>query len=128
MIRAAISRTAWAAASWVSDALGNGTAKDLKKGHNLYDRACGLNDGIGCGNAGYDLSKGVLGSKDYAGARKYFEKGCQLKSGESCKNLGVLYEFGYGVSQDLGRARELYQQSCALGEQDSCRELQKLGN
>ncbi|GAA9998541.1 hypothetical protein VN1070_04130 [Helicobacter pylori] len=65
--------------------------QDFSKAKGYFEKACGLNNGGGCGALGhlYDDGKGV--EKNSKKASQYFSKACDLKDGMGCKNLGVLY-------------------------------------
>ena len=73
------------------------------------EKACNLNDGVGCNNLGelYDKGHGV--KQDHQRAKNYYEKSCNLNDdGQGCAKLGELYE----SKQDYQQAKIYYEKSC----------------
>ncbi|EMH38412.1 Sel1 repeat protein [Helicobacter pylori GAM83Bi] len=62
-------------------------AKDYIKAKKYFEKACGLNNGGGCGALGflYGTGKGV--EKDLTKAAYFYSKACKLGSQEACEAL-----------------------------------------
>ncbi|ADN79480.1 hypothetical protein hp908_0351 [Helicobacter pylori 908] len=62
-------------------------AKDYIKAKKYFEKACGLNNGGGCGALGnlYDDGKGV--EKNLIKAAQYISKACKLGDQEACEAL-----------------------------------------
>ncbi|EMH21518.1 beta-lactamase HcpA domain protein [Helicobacter pylori GAM260Bi] len=88
--------------------------QDFSKARKYFERACGLNNGGGCGALGdlYDDGKGV--EKDLIKAAQFYSKACGLKDGDGCFNLGRLYYYGEGVEKDFKKALALFEKACDL--------------
>ncbi len=73
--------------------------QDFSKAKKYFERACGLNNGRGCGALGvlYEDGQGV--EKNLTKASQYFSKACGLKEGVGCGALAVLYINGQGVEK-----------------------------
>ncbi|OOC31546.1 Sel1 repeat protein HcpA, partial [Helicobacter pylori] len=67
--------------------------QDFSKARKYFERACGLNNGGGCGALGdlYDDGKGV--EKNLIKATQLYTKACELKEGVGCKRLWSLYYY-----------------------------------
>ncbi|MFP6226317.1 tetratricopeptide repeat protein [Helicobacter pylori] len=78
--------------------------QDFSKARKYFERACGLNNGRGCGALGvlYEDGQGV--EKNLTKATQYFSKACDLKDGVGCKRLWSLYYYGRGVEKNLTKA------------------------
>ncbi|EJC53893.1 cysteine-rich protein H [Helicobacter pylori Hp P-41] len=74
-------------------------AKDYIQAKKYFEKACGLNNGGGCGALGdlYDDGKGV--EKNLIKAAQLYTKACELKEGLGCKRLWSLYYYGRGVEK-----------------------------
>ncbi|EKE81054.1 beta-lactamase hcpA [Helicobacter pylori R018c] len=61
--------------------------QDFSKARKYFERACGLNNGSGCGTLGflYGMGKGV--EKNLTKADQYFSKACKLGDQEACEAL-----------------------------------------
>ena len=77
------------------------------------EKACNLNNGLGCSTLGFLYSKGQGVKQDYQQAKTYYEKACNLDE-------------GLGVRQDKRTAKEYYGKACDLGVQSSCDIYRKL--
>ncbi|GAA9856206.1 hypothetical protein VN0612_07400 [Helicobacter pylori] len=66
-------------------------AKDYIQAKKYFEKACGLNNGGGCGALGdlYDDGKGV--EKNLIKAAYFYSKACELKESFGCGALAVLY-------------------------------------
>ncbi len=100
-------------------------AKDYIQAKKYFEKACGLNNGGGCGALGdlYDDGKGV--EKDLTKAAYFYSKACDLKEGMGCGNLGVLYYNGDGVKRDSKKADQYFSKACKLGNQEACEALKE---
>ncbi|WP_443984543.1 tetratricopeptide repeat protein [Helicobacter pylori] len=74
--------------------------QNFSKAKKYFERACGLNNGGGCGALGvlYENGEGV--EKNLTKATQFYSKACDLNNGRGCGNLGVLYYNGDGVKRD----------------------------
>ncbi|MGN8497945.1 tetratricopeptide repeat protein, partial [Helicobacter pylori] len=88
--------------------------QDFSKARKYFERACGLNNGGGCGALGdlYDDGKGV--EKNLIKATQLYTKACELKEGVGCKRLWSLYYYGRGVEKNLIKAAYFYSKACDL--------------
>ena len=90
------------------------------------EKACNLNDGLGCGILGGLFYKGQGVRQNYQQAKTYYEKACNLNEVAGCLGLGALFHEGLGVRQDKRTAKEYYGKACDLGVQSSCDIYRKL--
>ncbi len=97
-------------------------AKDYIQAKKYFEKACGLNNGGGCGALG-DLYDGV--EKNLIKATQLYTKACDLKEGMGCGNLGVLYYDGDGVKRDSKKADQYISKACKLGDQEACEVLKE---
>ncbi|MDZ5337197.1 tetratricopeptide repeat protein [Helicobacter pylori] len=97
-------------------------AKDYIQAKKYFEKACGLNNGGGCGALG-DLYDGV--EKNLIKATQLYTKACDLKEGMGCGNLGVLYYDGDGVKRDSKKADQYFSKACKLGNQEACEALKE---
>jgi TPR repeat protein len=102
---------------------GRGVARDQARANALYEKACGLGDGLGCANLGFNHANGKGVAQDQARANALFEKSCGLGAGIGCSNLGFSHERGLGVGPDRARANALYLKACELGSATGCHNL-----
>ena len=102
-----------------------GTAKDPAKSRAFVERACTLNSGRACNNAGTRWSEGKHGAPaiEHGKARQLYEKACKLKHGLGCFNLGNVYRIGEGIPVDLKLALANFAKSCDFNEAKGCTEL-----
>ncbi len=99
--------------------------QDFSKARKYFERACGLNNGGGCGalEALYNDGEGV--EKNLTRAAQFHSKACDLNNGGRCSNLGVLYQNGQGVEKDLTKAAQYASKACKLGVQEICEALKE---
>jgi uncharacterized protein len=104
---------------------GIGTAADPAKSLAFLEKACTLNSGRACNNAGTVWSEGKDGapSIEHVKARQFYEKACKLKHGLGCFNLGNVYRLGEGIPADLKLAFASFTKSCDFNEAKGCTEL-----
>jgi hypothetical protein len=102
-----------------------GVAKDPAKSIAFLERACTLNSGRACNNAGTRYSEGKDGAPavEHGKARTLYEKACKLKHGLGCFNLGNVFRIGEGLPIDLKQAFTHFTKSCDLNEAKGCTEL-----
>ncbi|GAA8852060.1 hypothetical protein UBN116_10070 [Helicobacter pylori] len=100
-------------------------AKDYIQAKKYFEKACGLNNGGGCGALGdlYDDGKGV--EKNLIKAAYFYSKACELKESFGCGALAVLYINGQGVEKDLTKAAQYISKACKLGDQKACEALKE---
>ncbi|GAA9876040.1 hypothetical protein VN0658_07850 [Helicobacter pylori] len=100
-------------------------AKDYIQAKKYFEKACGLNNGGGCGALGdlYDDGKGV--EKNLIKATYFYSKACELKESFGCGALAVLYINGQGVEKDLTKAAQYISKACKLGDQKACEALKE---
>lgn len=94
----------------------NKVLNDLPK----YKKACSLNNGFGCREAGVFYDNGYGVKQDYLKAKKYYRKACSLNYGSGCTDLGRLYYHGRGVKQDYLKAKTYYRKACYLNDSNGC--------
>ncbi len=97
-------------------------AKDYIQAKKYFEKACGLNNGGGCGALG-DLYDGV--EKNLIKAAQYLSKACDLNNGSGCGTLGFLYGMGKGVEKNLTKADQYISKACKLGDQEACEVLKE---
>ncbi len=100
-------------------------AKDFTQAKKYFEKACGLNNGGGCGALGdlYDDGKGV--EKNLIKAAYLYSKACELKESFGCSALAVLYINGQGVEKNLTKAAQYISKACKLGDQKACEALKE---
>lgn len=92
---------------------GNGVQTNLDLAINYYEKACNLNDGIGCYGAGrHFYNKPDL--KEKLKALHLFEKTCDLNIGEGCVEAANQYHSGTIVANDSKYAKSYYEKACDL--------------
>ena len=98
--------------------------KDMGLARQWAERACELENALGCRLAGEYLDDDGLPQEERAKARAHFEKACDLGSGRGCGQLALLWSLAEdGGPQDKPKARSLYERGCDLGHGLSCRNL-----
>ncbi|RVZ29170.1 tetratricopeptide repeat protein [Helicobacter pylori] len=99
--------------------------QDFSKARKYFEKACGLNNGGGCGALGmlYEDGQGV--GEDLIKAAYFYSKACELKDGLGCGSLGYLYENDQGVEKNLTKADQYISKACKLGDQEACEVLKE---
>ncbi|MFB1341086.1 tetratricopeptide repeat protein [Helicobacter pylori] len=99
--------------------------QDFSKARKYFEKACGLNNGGGCGSLGmlYEYGQGV--EKNLTKAAQFYSKACDLNNSVGCGSLGMLYEYGQGVEKNLTKAAYFYSKACKLGFQKTCEILKE---
>ncbi|MCQ2906541.1 sel1 repeat family protein [Helicobacter pylori] len=100
-------------------------AKDYIKAKKYFEKACGLNNGAGCGNLGVLYQKGEVVEKNLIKAAYFYSKACELKESFGCGALAVLYINGQGVEKNLTKADQYISKACKLGDQEACEALKE---
>jgi TPR repeat protein len=106
-------------------------AFDLRRyleAHRLFERACQLDDALGCKWLALDLkdANDPRIPADPARVAPTLEKACELGELQACWMLGNGYLYGGRsgvVTPDPARAVKLYQKGCDGGEAGSCASL-----
>lgn len=80
---------------------GNGLPRDIKLGHDMFEKSCALNDARGCANLGLMYQKGISVKIDGKKAVKLLTKSCSMNDPQGCLYLGYAYERGFGVEKIL---------------------------
>lgn len=123
-------------------------SKSYTEAFRYCEKACNLDNGLGCSGLGflYDNGNGVR--QDYQQAKTYYEKACNLDEGLACNVLGANYSlkcfaiknpaFAECCIEDKDRqiiqsipdfkneascfrkSKEYYGKACDLGEQKGC--------
>jgi hypothetical protein len=114
-----------AGAAW-SEGVNGATAVDHVKARGFYEKACSLNNGLGCFNLGNVFRVGEGVPPDPKVAFGHFKKSCELDEPKGCTELAVMYYEGNVVPQDVGLAKQLFERACKLGSGPSCQNLQLL--
>jgi TPR repeat protein len=101
---------------------------DHGKARAFYDRACKLDNGLGCFNLGnvYRLGEGV--KVDLKLAFDSFKKSCDLDQAKGCTELAILYYEGKAVKKDVKKTVSLLEKGCRLGSQPACKNLDILNS
>lgn len=93
----------------------------------LFERACQLNDPLGCRRLSLDLDhdRGPAAPADPPRAQTVLEKACELGEHDSCGMLATGYLYGNrpGVARDPERGAKLFQKACDGGDGASCEGL-----
>ncbi|WRD59221.1 sel1 repeat family protein [Helicobacter pylori] len=89
--------------------------QDFSKAKGYFEKACGLNNGGGCGALGTLYNDGEGAEKNLIKAAYLYSKACELKESFGCGALGALYYNGDGVKQDSKKAAALFEKACKLG-------------
>ncbi|WQY62162.1 sel1 repeat family protein [Helicobacter pylori] len=94
--------------------------QDFTQAKKYFEKACELNDGVGCFNLGvlYDNGHGV--GKDSKKAAQFYFKACELNDGDGCSALGLMQYDGIGIAKDKEQAIENFKKSCKLGDEKVC--------
>ena len=103
--------------------ISNFESKSYTDAFRYCEKACNLDNGLGCSVLGVLYAEGKGVRQDYQQAKTYFEKACNLDEVRGCFNLGVLYCRGDGVRQDYQQAKTYYEKACNLDEGQGCYNL-----
>jgi TPR repeat protein len=86
----------------------------------LFERACKLQDMVGCGDWGVALLTGEGVAEDKVQGFRVTRKACEGGNSHACRNLGLAYQNGDGVTADDASAAQAFQQACQGGSEDGC--------
>ena len=91
-----------------------------REARDLYERACGLNNGSACNSYGIMLATGLGGGRELDGAYRAYGQGCEIGEEEACMNAAWMVAQRMVVDEvpeeGLARLRE----ACARGDGKSC--------
>jgi hypothetical protein len=89
----------------------------------LLQKACDLDNGVGCFNLAGVLASDDLGVKDPARSAALYLRACELGEGRGCLGAGMARFEGAGVEKDPAEALRLFDKACGLGEPESCKNV-----
>lgn len=95
-----------------------GFNKSISDAKDLYQKACDLNDGMGCyklGNIYYFKTKGLPISK----AEEFYKKGCELGYVQSCKTPGLNKNLVKAIEPYLPKAKNIDYTSLSEAQLDN---------
>ncbi|MGS0724355.1 tetratricopeptide repeat protein, partial [Shewanella sp. 30m-9] len=94
---------------------GEGVAKDLDKGFELYREYARIEKADADALIGNLYFFGDVVEQDYKKAKLHFERAIDNKQLTAANNLGEMYRLGTGVPQDIHKAISLYEVSIDWG-------------
>lgn len=83
----------------------NGTPLNLAASFAAAEKACALDDALGCAMLGLHYQDGRGAPWDHAKAVATYDKACRLGSGTGCYNLESMYVGGHGVVVDKDQGK-----------------------
>ncbi len=92
---------------------------DFLKAEGFFEKACRLENALGCYKLGSLYWSDARIRRDVAKALPYMEQGCRLQNAEACMSLGDLY-FTDEEFQDLPKAKTFNNKACRLGSGMGC--------
>lgn len=102
----------------------------------LNEKACTLNDGMGCLNAAANYEQGYGVGQDAAKGKELSDKAlvllpkeCDGGDAKSCVSLAMLYDpatKSKRVAKDKAKAAGLFKRACDGGEQNACEAVKRL--
>ncbi|NPS34834.1 tetratricopeptide repeat protein, partial [Helicobacter pylori] len=95
--------------------------QDFSKAKEYFEKACDLNDGLGCSNLGSLYYNGEGVEKDLTKVAQFSSKACDLNNGDGCVGLGFLY--GRGKGKNSKKAAQFYSKACDLNNGRGCNNL-----
>lgn len=98
---------------WIHDEV-LGSQFELVK--EAYQKACLLDDMMGCNNLGYAYEN----NSEIDKANTLYNQACNGNNSIACNNLGVNFEYGSGVELNHKKASELYIKSCGFKFAKAC--------
>ena len=98
-------------------------AENYQQALKYFQKACELNDEIGCFNLASLYYKGQGVKQNFAETFKFNKKACDLNFMGACYNVGLSYEQGKGVRQDFASARKYYENACNANFAYACNNL-----
>ena len=125
------------------DVTGDGTARDVARGRELFATYC-KDDAVACGEYGSLFLGGVGVAQDTGMAHLLLglacdhgeaaacrdlalvlDAGCAQRHGPSCNERGVMAAQGRGAEPDAAAAFSLFERSCAIDDANGCSNLAK---
>lgn len=100
-------------------------ATEPVRAHELYQRACTLENGSGCSHAAAQLDTGKLGAADRTQATALWVRACELEYAHGCWAAGNAYLDGLGVEVDHDRGYGLVRDACRLNSNGACYSLDR---
>ncbi len=94
--------------------------QDFSKAKGYFEKACDLNNGLGCFNAGVSYENGQGVENNSEKAAQFYSKACDLNNNKGCFNLGALYQNGQGVEKALIKVAYFYTKACDLKDGVGC--------
>jgi TPR repeat protein len=110
-------------ASW-SEGKDGADKVDFAKAKTFYDKACKLDDGLGCFNYGNVFREGEGEKVDLKKAFASFDKSCKLNAAKGCTELGIMYYEGKTVAKNKDKAVEALTKACKLGSDVACKNVE----
>jgi uncharacterized protein len=89
----------------------------------LLQKACDMDNGVGCFNLAGVLASDELGVKDPPRSAALYLRACDLGEGRGCLGAGMARFEGAGVEKDPAEALRLFDKACGLGEPESCKNV-----
>lgn len=99
------------------------TPDNLKRAHELFDKACNGEDAHGCMELGVEAKTGRYGSKDVAKAVTWLTDACDGNIAEGCYELGDLQVAPGTAVHNPARGRSHLDKACTLGAGVACERL-----
>lgn len=107
--------------------------RDLEKGKDLLQKACGKSEPKGCTFLGYLFSRGIGVTQDGARALQLFKDACRMHEPTACSAVAYFTKYGRGTSSDAEQAEKYYRDAevyykreCDEGRLSACVDLGEL--
>lgn len=97
-----------------------GVTWDVSEAYRLFDRACELEDPVGCDRMGVMWEHGIGQAADPARAYESYRRACAGGHTPACGRSGRMLELGVGVTADAAAAEEGYVKACEAESADAC--------
>lgn len=85
---------------------------------NFFEKACKLNEGEACLNAGIIYHEGLNTEADSSKAAVFYEQACNMNYASGCTHLGIIY--GSGSTANYTKAFDFYRKGCENGDNEGC--------
>lgn len=89
----------------------------------LLQKACDLENGVGCFNLAAMLASDEIVAKDPARSTALYGRACDLGEARGCLGAGMAHYEGAGVGKDPAKALRLFDRSCGLGNAEACKNV-----
>jgi uncharacterized protein len=116
-----------AGAAW-SEGISGAERIDHVQARTFYEKACALNNGLGCFNLGNVFRLGEDTQVDLKSAFEHFKRACELDEAKGCTELAILYFDGKAIRRDIEKAIELFGKACRLGSKPACKNIDVIRN